>query len=302
MKRFWIGFGIMLLAVLTMLIAPVPKWAVLALIGVGGAVRLSAFVTAYRQGRALDRAFKSLMRSRLPVLIILAAMLSGGGVLAGEPVSPHGLSFSLDPSRTAPGSLEMELGGGVSGSDITIPAIIKYTSLSQHPLLRDLEFALIGGFQSTENDEKHRSWKMADATTLQLRRPVYDRETVRLGLAPRVTIADGERPVFGLGLLGSFTKGPHGLTVNVNGSRGTDWAEEILADYAYSIGSSGVSLFAGFAYQPISGVKESLSLGEGVSYRVRPDLQIDVALRQQGVDGSGSNAILVSVAKNFGCF
>ena len=221
---------------------------------------------------------------------VLVFLVSTGVASAQQMVNPHGLSFTLDPVRTEPGTIELEVGTS-SGNSFDLPWIFKFTADAENPLLHDMEWAIIGGVRG-------------GPLNLSVRRPVYRSHRLNLAVSPRLTIPiDGVKPLPGLALLASFPWGLNSFTVNgeVNQTSG-ETRRAIYGDYARTLGKEGlrskVVIFSGIQAEN-AGVT-SMSTGEGVAYRCRPNIDIQVAFRQLDLLGERRLILLTGLVLNIG--
>lgn len=236
------------------------------------------------------------MRS-IPFSILLFA----GGAGAAT-VSPHGLTFTLDPAATAVGSFEMESGLNAADGSIAVPLILKYSPWA------DYELAVVGEAYAMADGLTGWDGELGgSATTLLLRHP-FHRGDWTLGIIPRITLfTDAPGEEYGLTLSAMHAIGPGGITANLGYSHATDPATDrvdLMADVYRPFGSAGtaaqLSWFAGIAAAFPDGGSGVTSLGVGLSYRPEDAMQFDLALRQEDVGGADAWRVLFGTTMNFG--
>lgn len=221
----------------------------------------------------------------VPLLLLLVIGTSN----AQETVSPHGVTFTLDPARTVPGTVEVEI-GTLSGNSFDMPWVFKFTADSKNWLLRDIEWAFAGGVHG-------------DSFTLFVRRPIYRTNRFVLAISPRINFPVRDKPLPGLAVLASYIQGLNGFVVNgeINQTAGIV-RKAFYGDYARTLGTAGLRsklvIFGGVLVE--SSESTSVSLGEGLAYRLKPNFEIEVGVRQVDLAGDRRFVLLTDFILNLG--
>ena len=222
-------------------------------------------------------------------MLALAVLIAPGFVSAQETVSPHGLTFTLDPARTAPGTVEVEV-GTLTGGSFDLPWIFKFTADAEQPLLRNMEWTIAGGVRG-------------GPLNVVIRRPLYSGR-FNIAVSPRLAIPlDGSRPLPGLAILASFPCGLNGFTVNgeINQTSGVV-RRAVFGDYARTLGKDGlrskVTLFAGMLVEKIE--TTSVSTGQGFAYRIRPNVEFEATFRQFDLARDRQLVVITDLVLNLG--
>ncbi len=249
-----------------------------------------------------------------------AGAQTGGGGQPGPPeATPQRPTFTSDTSTTAPGTLELEIGTTSSDSFFGLPLTIKYTpDVGGLPalagLLRETEFSLAFEAVTSISLAGERRTEFGDRLTFALRRPVYRGEQFSLAVAPQATffVRDGKGARLGATLLGAYSFGRNTAVANftwtsATSSSATNAAQQydLAFDLARTLGASGalsrVGVFAGALVENPSNQKAAVSLGQGITYRVRPNWVVDFAVRELGLaEGRADYQILAGLTVNLG--
>ena len=238
--------------------------------------------------------------------VLLAAAVASLPLAAFAQVAatPQRPSFTTDASTTAPGTVEIEFGGAAFDSLFSLPTTVKFTPDVDAGLLRELEWSV--GFDGLIN-ETGRNLRFSDSVVLGVRKAVYEGGGFALAVAPAVTLltrdADGVR--VGATTIGVYQFGANALIGNLTWSGATDPSEgnpsrkiDWMGGAAHSFGRA--SLFVEALYEDPAGLGNTLSLMQGVSFAARPNVVLDFALLQSGVNGATDIGALFGLTVNLG--
>jgi hypothetical protein len=242
----------------------------------------------------------SIKSAQPPAVVLFAALLltSGAGLAAPPPAeaTPQRPTFSKGNSTTAPGTVELELGGGGNGEFFGLPTTFKFTPAVSEGLFSGMEFSV--GFDSISSFEigNSRDTRFGDRIGFAARRSLYENGGFSFGLAPQAVffLRDEEGARLGGSAIAVYSFGRNALVTNLIWTAATDSSENnparqtsIIAGYSRTLGdgprSSRAAAFAEFLQEFPSGQPSRVSLLQGVSYRLRPDLVLDFALQQNGL-------------------
>lgn len=159
-----------------------------------------------------------------------------------------------------------------------------------------MEFSLNFDAISSESEEADRVTHFSDRLGLVIRRPVYLGESFSLAVAPRATFfLRGDRGArLGLTALAAYEFGLNSVVANVTWTSATSPSStnpaqryDVAFDFIRQMRASGtlshLSVFGGLLAANPTHQAASVSLGQGLSYRVRPNVVFDVAVREFGL-------------------
>jgi hypothetical protein len=240
------------------------------------------------------------VQSRSAALVVLS-LCSGANLLADPPAdaTPQRPTFSNDTSTTAPGTLELELGGSSSGEFFGLPTTFKFTPDVGQGALHGMEFSV--GFDSISSLEvgRGRDTRFGDRIGFAVRRAVFESGGFSVALKPQAVVflreEDGAR--LGASAIAAYSFGPNSLVTNVVWTAATDSSPnnparqtDFIAGYSRTLGSRPRSSRAAAILeylQEFPAEQESrVSLVQGVTYRLRPDLVLDVFILESGLAAS----------------
>lgn len=225
------------------------------------------------------------------IMVLLLLLLCGGVCNAQQTVNPHGLGFTLDPARTEPGTIEVEVGTS-TGNSFDLPWIVKFTGDTRNFLFRNTEWALSGGLQG-------------DSVALFVRRPIYQTDSFALAISPRMVFSfNGDAtPLPGLAILASIADELNSLVVNGEMNQTTGFVRKaVYGDYSRYLGTAGqlnkIYVFVGL--QAEFAEKDIFSTGYGIAYHAKPNLEFEFVLRQLDLSGERQRVFLTAVIVNLG--
>jgi len=255
---------------------------------------------------------------RLTALCVFLAMTvwsqSGSRIAGPYAATPQRPTFTSGTSTTAPGTVELEIGGTFADGVYTVPTTLKFTPDASKGFFEQGEFSV--GFDSVSvvSAGGRRVTQFGDRLAFGYRRPVYRGGSLSFAVAPQGTVFVRGDSGGRLGLVGLMAQeaGQNSVAVNVSWSAalGASPANPanviaLASDFARQIAATGawnrLSVFAGVLYENASGSDGDVALGQGVACRVRPNIVLDVAVRQTGLaTGSYDHQILAGVTVNLG--
>lgn len=237
--------------------------------------------------------------------------------LTAEPpaeATPQRPSFSNDNSTTAPGTLELELGGSGNAEFFGLPTLLKFTPDVSDGIFSGTEFSV--GFDSISSVEigNDSDTRFGDRIGFAVRRALYQNGGFSFGVAPQaVFFLRGEEGArLGASAIAVYSFGKNSVVANLLWSAATDASENnprqqtgVIAGYSRTLGSgprlSRASAFAEFLQEFPSDEPSRVSLMQGVTYRVRPDLVVDFSLQQNGLAATPFDLIFATgLTYNFG--
>ena len=240
-----------------------------------------------------------------------AAVAQSGGSQSATPQRP---TFTSDASTAAPGTMELEMGTASWSGFFAQPVLLKYTPNSSAGLLHQAEFGLAFDAVSSVGMGPDRMTEFGDRIGVILRRPVYSSGPVAFAVAPAATflLRGDEGARLGATGIAAFGFGQNGAAVNAGWSSATNSSPTnpahdyfVAADFARTLGTSGalsrLSPFVGVMYQDTTLDSGSVSLGQGLSYRARPDWVFDLGVYEHGFSqGTRDYQFLVGFTVNMG--
>lgn len=251
-------------------------------------------------------------------LFLSAWFLLGSGALGqtggSQAATPQRPTFTLDASTAAPGTMELEMGTASWRGFFALPVFLRYTPNSSAGLFHQAEFGFAFDAVSSVGLGPDRMTEFGDRIGVVWRRPVYSSGPVAFAIAPTATflLCGDEGARIGATGIAAFGFGQNGAAVNAGWSSATNSSNSnpaydyfVAADFARTLGTSGalsrLSPFAGILYQDTTLDSASVSLGQGVSYRVRPNWVFDLAVYEHGFSlGTRDYQVLVGFTVNLG--
>lgn len=242
---------------------------------------------------------------------MLAGLISiAPGMAQHQPAAatPQRPTFTSDTSTTAPGTLELEFGATTGDGFWQAPATIKFGAFTNS------EFRLAFDAIDFTNANGQTVRRFGDRLVLGYRQRLYRRGRFSFALSPRLAaLLRGNRGIRA-GLAGIVAQefGRNTLVVNLAGSGATRPGPnnpqrfvEFDTDLSRPLGRTGVrsrlGVFAGAHADKGKDRKALYALGQGITYRLRPGIVLDTAVRQVGL-GSGKvdHQLLFGMTANLG--
>lgn len=226
--------------------------------------------------------------------IVSAAQSAGPSPRVATPQRP---SFSSDTATTAPGTIELEFGGDVTGQEFGLPTGVKFTPDVQAWILRGTEFSVNFDAIKVRERQDFDETSAFEVTDISVRRTFYQQGGFALAVKPELLFTHGG-PVrddrLGLRLIGTYSFGLNTILGNVvwnaalrSSSRSARQQWDWIGGYTRTLAGKGVGnrfdLFAEFRYQAPRGSENSFDLIQGVHFWARPDLVLDFAVQQEGL-------------------
>ena len=220
------------------------------------------------------------------------AQQAGPKTYAATPQRP---TFTSDTSVTAPGSVELELGGTFSRGSWALPAFLKFTP-DVAGLFSQTELGVGFDLVSSVSIAGNRETRLGDSLSFSVRRAVYEGGSFSVALAPLASFFLREKEGVRLGATGIavYSWGLNSLVGNLTWTGATRPSTEnpsgqvdVSFDYVRSLGSRCVwerlAIFAGALYENPTGHSVSVSLAQGMSYKLRPHWVLDLAVVERGL-------------------
>jgi len=210
--------------------------------------------------------------------------------------TPQRPTFTNDTATTAPGTLEVDFGATGPASAVTLPATIKFTPPAERGFFHQMEFSL--GLNSLERVVVDGEGKIrfSESLAFAVRRPVWSGGGLSFAAAPRVEffLRNNSGALVGGKAIAVYGFGGNNLVVNVSGMGATSpsdvnpgWLAELAAGYSRALSGTGIASRFSLAFEMLNGFSKGqdaiLSLLQGLSYRARPDLVLDLAVEQRGL-------------------
>ena len=190
----------------------------------------------------------------------------------------------------------MELGGAGNGEFFGLPTLFKFTPDAPQGVMSGMEFSV--GFDSISRVDmgSDRDTRFGDRIGFAIRRALYESGGFSFGVAPQAVffLRDEEGARLGASAIAVYSFGPNNLVANLVWSVATDASENnpsrqssVIAGYSRTLGSgprsSRAVAFADYLQEFPTGQPSQVSLIQGISYRLRPDLVLDFSLQQNGL-------------------
>ncbi|MFY9224162.1 MAG: hypothetical protein WAQ98_15940 [Blastocatellia bacterium] len=228
--------------------------------------------------------------------------------------TPQRPTFTSDTSTTAPGTLEMELGTVISEDTFVIPITFKYTPPATKGLFHKTEFSVsfdtIAGIESNNK----RTTKTGNLISFAIRRPVFEIKNFSIAFAPQASffLRDQKGARLGATVFTAYAFGLNSVVTNLTFSNATSSSAsnpaqkyDLAIDVGRTLGNSGAksktSIFTGILIEKAKKQDSIVSLLQGINYRVKPNLVLDLSLRQVGFrTGNIDYQLLTGLTVNFG--
>ena len=248
----------------------------------------------------------------------LRAQSSAGSNQAGPfEAAPQRPTFTVNTTTTAPGTLELEFGAtGTSsfGGLLALPSNIKFTPDVSGGVFQCAEFSLSFDAASSVAVADRRETQFGDSLSFVIRRPVYRGKALSFAVSPRPIffLRDNRGLRLGIRAVSEYDHHLDSVVVNFTWTRATSPTPtntpnefDIASDYSHTFGDTGIrnrfSVFAGLLLEKPSKQDAAVSLGQGISYRLRSNRVLDCAVRELGwTTGARGYEILAGFTTNFG--
>jgi hypothetical protein len=234
----------------------------------------------------------------------LAVCIAAHSTLAiAQEATPQRPTFTYDTTLAPSGSVELEAGGALSEPSQSLPLTTKW-----NPGATELSVS----FDAVASDGT--STEFGDRISVLARRSFEIDGPWSLGVAPRATFLlrgdSGAR--LGAIAVAAYASGLDAVVGNVTFDAATDSSEtnpatqwDFALDYYRTFGRSArlsrFTAFAGVLHQRPQDEASTVSLMQGVLVRVRPELVLDVAVQEDGIEeGPVRWKALFGLTYNFG--
>jgi hypothetical protein len=192
--------------------------------------------------------------------------------------------------------MEIEFGAAATGSSggfLALPTMVKYTPDVVGGFLHQAEFSLSFDAVQRDSSSTDTQTRFGDSLLLSVRRPIWAGDSFSLAIAPQAQFFLREKDGGRVGLTGlaAYSDGP-------NPARKYDFA----FDYGRTLGAGGrLGAFAGLLMEKPSRNDVAVSMSQGLTYRMRPNLVWDVAIVEEGIGaGRSGYRILGGLTVNLG--
>ena len=255
-------------------------------------------VLNYSGDQRLDEHRPRPFRHSATLALALLTMTLPAVAAAQHEATPQRPSFTNDTSVTASGSFEVELGFTKTDALWLLPTNLKFTPDVDFALLRLVEWSV--SFDAFAKPSG-RSGGFGDVVTLAARKEILASGRWAVGVAPLLGIsADGSGDVQP-GLKGIVVLAAAGTSFAANATVTSDdlaLALDVSRTFGKGRTSSRLGWVAGLQWRRPEGLDAALDVGQGLSYRLRPDAVLDVAVRQTDVTGDLDIEALFGVTLN----
>ncbi len=227
---------------------------------------------------------------------------------SSHPATPQRPTFTTDTSVTTPGTVELELGGFFAENVGALPTSVKFTP-DVSGFFHRTEIAVSFDTLSSVKTRGDRETRFGDTLTVAVRRAIYESDALSFALAPVATLflrgEDGARLggtaiaaygrdvnsiVFNLGLTGATSSSPSNPSVQL----------DLATDFFHSL-SDRLTIFAGALFEKASESTGAFSLDQGLAFRVRPHVVLDIGIVERGLaDGPSALELLLGLTVNLG--
>ncbi len=261
---------------------------------------------------------------RYPSNLIVRFLISSLVAATGLPMTfaqnvpydatPQRPTFTSDTSTTAPGTMEIEFGAAATGSSggfLALPTMVKYTPDVVGGFLHQAEFSLSFDAVQRDSSSTDTQTRFGDSLLLSVRRPIWAGDSFSLAIAPQAQFFLREKDGGRVGLTGlaAYSDGPNTAVVNLTWTVATERSEtnparkyDFAFDYGRTLGAGGrLGAFAGLLMEKPSRNDVAVSMSQGLTYRMRPNLVWDVAIVEEGIGaGRSGYRILGGLTVNLG--
>ena len=230
---------------------------------------------------------------------LLAQQSNGGAPSRTYEATPQRPTFTANTTTSVPGTVEMEFGATVSDKFLTLPTTLKYTPEVPQGLFHQAEFSVSFDALSNHSAGSGRVTQCGNSLGIVMRRLVYLGDHISVAVAPRILVLlRGDHGLrIGARAIAAYDAGLNSTVVNFTWTAATSSSPtnpeheyDIALDYSRTLGKSTMfsrwSVFAGVLSEQALHRDAAVSLGQGMSYRFRPGLVGDLAIRETGL-GSG---------------
>ena len=248
--------------------------------------------------------------------LVLPGPGSGQTPPASRPyvATPQRPTFTTDTSTAAPGTVELEYGGSTNGKTGQAPVSIKFAPDGRGPLANS-EFRLsFEAIDFASVPPRGTTRHFGDRFVFGYRRKVFNKHGLSVALAPRFSVLRRSNQGVRAGITGIAAKGfgRYTLVQNLSLSGATSPSQsnpqrliESDTDVSRALGSDGfrsrLSVFAGLHLDKARSQGMGLSLGQGLAFRLRPNVVLDAAIRELNLRHSNADyQILFGMTANLG--
>ena len=242
------------------------------------------------------------MRRPITALIFLFVLTQATGLRAQSgpyDATPQRPTFTSDTSTTAPGTVEIEFGASATGSGggfLVLPTMLKFTPDVSAGVFRAAEFSV--SFDALQHDSSGADTesRFGDFVLLAVRRPVWEGDSFSVAVAPLAQFYLWGQKGARLGLLGilAYSSGLEALVANFTWTSATSSSPtnpahkyDFALDYGHTLGPAGtasrVGVFAGILTERPTHADTLVSMSQGITYRMRPNLVWDLAIVENGL-------------------
>lgn len=250
----------------------------------------------------------------LCLLALIPVNVSAQSVSGPYLATPQRPTFTSDTSTTAPGTIELQTGGTFSDGLFTLPTTLKFTPGVASGFFRSGEFSASFDAVTVLSANGRSHTRFGDRIDLAWRRPVYSRGRVSAAAVPLFTVFTRDASGVRLGAAGilAYAAGRSAAVLNASLTGATSAspsnpskAGTIAADFLHTLSGSGpwstVTVFAGLQSEHAARHPNVFSLGQGILWRVRPNLVLDAALRETRLNLHQKDLqLLLGLTLNFG--
>ena len=258
-----------------------------------------------------ERSHRFVFTLAAPLAISLVWPLSAAAAqqsASSHPATPQRPTFTTDTSVTTPGTVELELGGFFAENLGALPTSVKFTP-DVSGLFHRTEIAVSFDALSSVSTRGDRDTRFGDTLTVAVRRALYESDGFSFALAPVATFflrgEDGAR--LGGAAIAAYGRGANSIVVNLGLTGATSSSVsnpsvqlDFATDFSRSL-SERFTIFAGALLETASESAGAFSLDQGLTFRVRPDVVLDIAVVERGLaDGPSALELLLGLTVNLG--
>ena len=213
--------------------------------------------------------------------------------------------------------MEIEFGGSATGSGggfLALPTMLKFTPDVGAGVFRQAEFSVSFDALQRDSSGAETESRFGDSLLLAVRRPVLEGDSFSVAVAPLAQFFLRDQAGARLGLLGiaAYSSGLEAVVANFTWTAATSSSPanpahkyDFALDYAHTMGSTGIAsrlgVFAGILIEKPTQADTSVSMSQGITYRMRPDLVWDVAIVENGLaSGQAGYQVLAGLTVNLG--
>ncbi len=212
--------------------------------------------------------------------------------------------------------MEVEFGVAATGSGgdfLTLPTMLKFTP-DVSGVFHRAEFSMSFDTLQRDSSGAETESRFGDSVLLAIRRPVWEGDSISVAVAPLAQFFIRDLEGARLGLLGivAYSSGLNGVVGNLTWTSATSSSSanpahkyDFAVDYARTLGFSGTAsrlgVFAGVWIEKPTRTDTSVSMSQGITYRIRPNLVWDVAIVENGLAaGPARYQVLAGLTVNLG--